>query len=65
MIVVCGEALIDLFVGRPTLGGIATEAVAGGSPFNVALGLARLGTRAAFLATLAEDAFGVFLLLRL
>jgi fructokinase len=65
MIVVCGEALIDLFVGRPDPGGIATEAVAGGSPFNLALGLSRLGTRSLFLSTLSEDAFGDFLLLRL
>lgn len=65
MIVVCGEALIDLFVGRPNAHGIATEAVAGGSPFNVALGLARLGSRAAFLSTVSDDAFGEFLLLKL
>lgn len=62
MIVVCGEALIDLFVGRPHEGGIVTQAVAGGSPFNLALGLARLGARSAFLSTLSEDAFGDFLL---
>jgi fructokinase len=61
MIVVCGEALIDLFVGRPQEAGIPTQAVAGGSPFNVALGLARLGCRAAFLSTLSRDAFGDFL----
>jgi fructokinase len=65
MIVVCGEALIDLFVGRPDAGGIATQAVAGGSPFNVALGVARLGVSSAFLSTLSQDAFGEFLLMRL
>lgn len=65
MIVVCGEALIDLFVGRPDARGIATQAVAGGSPFNLALGLARLGTPSAFLSTLSRDAFGDFLLTRL
>ena len=65
MIVVCGEALIDLFVGRPEAGGIATQAVAGGSPFNVALGLARLGIPSSFLSTLSQDAFGDFLLMRL
>jgi fructokinase len=65
MIVVCGEALIDLFVGRPDSRGIATEAVAGGSPFNLALGLARLGTPSLFLSTLSRDAFGDHLLLRL
>ncbi len=65
MIVVCGEALIDLFVGRPSVDGIVAEAVAGGSPFNVALGLARLGAPSAFLSTLSEDAFGDFLHLKL
>ena len=65
MIVVCGEALIDLFVGRPGPEGIATQAVAGGSPFNLALGLARLGTPSLFLSTLSRDAFGDFLLQRL
>ena len=65
MIVVCGEALIDLFVGRPSVDGIVAEAVAGGSPFNVALGLARLGSPSAFLSTLSEDAFGDFLHLKL
>lgn len=65
MIVVCGEALIDLFVGRPDARGIATQAVAGGSPFNLALGLARLGTPSAFLSNLSRDAFGDFLLTRL
>ena len=65
MIVVCGEALVDLFVGRPTTRGIATEAVAGGSPFNVAPGLARLGAPSAFLSTLSQDAFGTFLQMRL
>jgi fructokinase len=65
MIIVCGEALVDLFVGRPTPDGIPTEAVAGGSPYNVALGLGRLGSRVGFLSTIADDAFGDFLTLRL
>jgi hypothetical protein len=34
MIVVCGEALIDLFAGEPSMYGFACRAVAGGSPFN-------------------------------
>jgi len=61
MILVCGEALIDLFIGAPSPTGLAAEAVAGGSPFNVAIGVGRLGRHAAFLSTLSEDAFGVFL----
>ncbi|RDI61232.1 carbohydrate kinase family protein [Microvirga subterranea] len=65
MILVCGEALIDLFIGPATSTGLAAEAVAGGSPFNVAVGIGRLGRPAAFLSTLSEDAFGEFLCGRL
>jgi len=61
MILVCGEALIDLFIGAPSSIGLSAEAVAGGSPFNVAIGIGRLGRPAAFLSTLSEDAFGIFL----
>jgi fructokinase len=60
MILVCGEALIDLFV-RQKPGRLETEAVAGGSPFNVAIGLSRLSCPTGFLSTLSEDAFGDFL----
>jgi fructokinase len=61
MILVCGEALIDLFVGAPSPTGLQAEAVAGGSPFNVAIGIGRLGRSTAFLSTLSDDAFGAFL----
>ena len=61
MILVSGEALMDLFIGTATTTGFAAEAVAGGSPFNVAIGLGRLGRPAAFLSTLSEDVFGAFL----
>ncbi|KFG68326.1 carbohydrate kinase [Microvirga sp. BSC39] len=61
MILVSGEALIDLFIGTATATGFPAEAVAGGSPFNVAIGLGRLGRPAAFLSTLSEDVFGTFL----
>jgi fructokinase len=61
MILVSGEALIDLFIGAATTTGFPAEAVAGGSPFNVAIGLGRLGRPAAFLSTLSEDVFGTFL----
>jgi fructokinase len=65
MILVSGEALIDVFIGTATTTGFPGEAVAGGSPFNVAIGLGRLGRPAAFLSTLSEDAFGSFLAERL
>jgi hypothetical protein len=42
MILVCGEALIDLFVGPAEGAEMPARAVAGGSPFNVAIGLAYL-----------------------
>ncbi|MET7242059.1 carbohydrate kinase [Methylobacterium sp. EM32] len=69
MILVCGEALIDLFVesGRPApeRGGLPALAVAGGSPFNLAIGIRRLGADSAFLAGLSADAFGRMLADRL
>jgi fructokinase len=54
MIVVAGEALIDLIVhpdGRLT-------AVPGGGPFNTARTIARLGIPVAFLGRLSDDRFG-------
>lgn len=65
MILVCGEALVDLFVSAPEAGEMPARAVAGGSPFNLAIGLARLGVPTAFLGGLARDRFGTFLAERL
>ncbi len=58
MILVCGEALVDLFVLGENGARLTAEAVAGGSPFNVAIGLARLGCPVAFCAGLSTDRFG-------
>lgn len=58
MILVCGEALIDLFVDNATGAALPARAVAGGSPFNTAVGLARLGIGAGFLGGLSTDSFG-------
>ena len=57
MIGVCGEALIDF---TPITVGVdsAFEARVGGSPCNVAVGLARLGTPAAFISKISSDSFG-------
>lgn len=57
MFVICGEALFDVFA---ELGGppFRMEARIGGSPFNVAVGMARLGARAALFTGLADDMFG-------
>jgi Sugar kinases, ribokinase family len=54
MIVVAGEALIDLIVHRD--GRLA--AVPGGGPFNTARTIARLGVPVAFLGRLSDDRFG-------
>src|SRR5216684_6378707 len=61
MILVCGEALIDLFVGPAEGSEMPARAVAGGSPFNVAIGLARLGVKAGFLGGISRDHFGALL----
>lgn len=56
--VVIGEALIDLTA--PVADGSAI-ARPGGSPLNVAVGLARLGQRTAFAGRLSADPFGTVL----
>lgn len=57
MILVCGEALFDLFADE-TNGELKLDARIGGSPFNVAVGLARLATPVAFFGALSSDLFG-------
>jgi fructokinase len=59
MVSVIGEALIDL-APDPDSGGGAPRyrAHPGGSPFNVAVGLARLGQPTLLQARLADDSFG-------
>jgi fructokinase len=57
MILVAGEALIDMLPaaeGSPQV----FRAVPGGSPFNVALALGRLGAPVQFLCPFSNDAFG-------
>ena len=54
MIVVCGEALVDMV--RSADG--AQRVAPGGGPFNTARALARLGIPAAFLGHLSTDPFG-------
>ncbi|MCG2592668.1 carbohydrate kinase [Ramlibacter sp. XY19] len=62
MFLVCGEALMDVFPAGDTSAGLALDARAGGSPFNVAFGLARLGQPVAFAGGISTDAFGQRLL---
>jgi len=54
VIVVCGEALIDMISSADG----TQHAMAGGGPFNTARALARLGVPAAFLGRLSGDRFG-------
>lgn len=58
MILVCGEALVDLFVSKGCKDRLDTQAELGGSPFNVAVALSRLGERASFFGGLSSDTFG-------
>ncbi|WP_134665342.1 MULTISPECIES: carbohydrate kinase [unclassified Amycolatopsis] len=70
MIVVGGEALVDLVPGEPldstVDGGLrALLPRLGGGPYNVALAAARLGVPASFLSRISTDRFGVALANRL
>ena len=58
MFVICGEALMDVFVGADTVAGVALDARVGGSPFNAAVGLARLGQPVAFLGAVSRGPLG-------
>jgi fructokinase len=62
LILVCGEALMDVFPGATTPAGLTLEARVGGSPFNVALGLARMAQPVAFMGCISRDPFGERLL---
>jgi fructokinase len=63
--VVCGESLMDVFATGTTERGLALDARVGGSPFNVAVGLARLAQPVAFLSSISRDFLGDRLLLAL
>jgi fructokinase len=58
MFVVCGEALFDVFNAGDTPAGLTLDARIGGSPFNVALGLARLGQPVSFFGGVSEGFLG-------
>nr|WP_133850178.1 carbohydrate kinase [Labedaea rhizosphaerae] len=62
MIVVGGEALIDMVPVGTDNGDPAFAARPGGGPFNVAVGAARLGCPVSMLTRLSTDAFGEKLL---
>ena len=56
IILVAGEALVDLI--PPPGGGDTLQVVLGGSPFNTAIGLGRLGAPTAYAGRLSLDANG-------
>jgi fructokinase len=56
MILISGEALIDLIPDPDKDSGY--DAVLGGSPYNVAIGLARLGAPTGFISRISNDANG-------
>lgn len=68
MYLVCGEVLLDLLGKHQPLRSadpMQFQAMMGGSPFNVAVGLARLGCPVAFGSDVARDRFGTSLIARL
>ena len=58
MLMICGEALLDVFQGEETRTGMLLDANVGGSPFNLAVGLARLGQPAAFFSAISTGFAG-------
>lgn len=62
MFIVCGEALFDVFATAETPGGIAFDGRIGGSPFNVAMGLARLNQPVGFFGGIGGGFMGERLL---
>ena len=58
MFVVCGEALFDVFAAGDTPTGMTLDARIGGSPFNVAVGLKRLGQPVAFMGGVSRGFLG-------
>ncbi len=60
MYLVCGEALFDVFIDSESenSGSLHLEARPGGSPFNVAIGIARLGGRSALLTGMSRGVLG-------
>lgn len=61
LILVAGEALVDLI----PLGETSFEAVLGGSPFNTAIGVGRLGVSCGFAGRVSTDSMGEALIARL
>lgn len=61
MFITCGEALFDIFAGPAADGspfGLSMNAVIGGSPLNVGLGMARMGHDSSMFTRVSKDLFG-------
>ncbi len=58
MFVVCGEALFDVFSAGETPTGLTLDARVGGSPFNVAVGLARMAQPVCLLTQISSGFLG-------
>ena len=59
MFLACGDALYDVFPGASASSGeITLNATVGGSPLNVAIGLARMGHSTGYLTANSTDALG-------
>jgi fructokinase len=58
MYLVCGEALFDVFTDGEQGDNVPMLARPGGSPFNVAIGMTRLGHRAGLYTGLSTDVLG-------
>lgn len=66
LITCIGEVLVDFLpIDGESGSHVGFNIYPGGSPFNVALGLARLGERVAFASKISSDLFGRFLLERI
>jgi fructokinase len=61
MIICCGEALIDFLPRTGADGNAAFQPATGGSPYNVAIAIARLGSKVGFFGGLSTDFFGEML----
>ncbi|MDR2535156.1 MAG: carbohydrate kinase [Treponema sp.] len=65
MILCCGEALIDMVPFRSSDGKTGFFPYPGGSPYNTAIAIGRLGVPAYFLGRFSKDFFGDMLIQRL
>ncbi len=65
MIVCCGEALVDMVPAQTATGEVSFQPCPGGSPYNSAIALGRLGRETGFLGNLSTDFFGEMLAGRL